>query len=656
MSFKERKKALDQIENYCSNLLKYMKMRKEPYKFNHESISSSSSKRKFRRISRNQKRIDEEISESKGSRSSFNQNSNSKRKSAQNEVEKELDKSLLLNDTIIYQPSLLKNCILKDYQIEGLNWMIDLHTSKANGILADSMGLGKTVQTIAFLAYLEEIHHKKGPHLVVCPLTVTNNWKNELGRFYPSAKVCLLSAKSEQRVEDVKEIKREKPNVVVCSYQAVEANLRELRKIELSYVFIDEGHRMKNTESQFYQAMESLDYEGKMIITGTPLSNNIVELYALLHFLMPQLFKDDRVFKGLFTLKGYKVTIPKEEEESIVKSLHKILEPFMLRRLKQDTNLNLPPKKEIVLTCPLTKLQVEVFKALMSDSVRTREITSGSRVTDLRQAAIHPYLFEGFETDTSVFGEHLMENSGKFIILDKLIKRYCDNRGRKMLIFSQFTSVLNILQDFLVTRDIGYFRLDGSTTLEERYEQMNEFNSDQQDKKIFMLSTRAGGLGINLVAANIVVFLDSDWNPQMDMQAMDRAHRIGQKNEVLVFRLISKNTIEERILECQKMKIKMDFQFIERGRGKLGKLKPQVDSDSFNLKKLSERDMNDLAFFGASNILKASEKIESEDGGDNDQKILDMDIDKLIEECEATTEKKNDELERKVKEFTENAM
>ena len=259
---------------------------------------------------------------------------------------------------------------------------------------------------------------------------------------------------------------------------------------------------------------------------------------------------------------------------------------------------------------------------------------------DLRKASIHPYLFAELDTEPDDLGEHIVKNSGKFLILDRLIQRIVVASKQKVLIFSQFTMVLNIVEDFLNWRGLGYFRLDGSTVLEDRIKFMDEFNDIKQKKQnIFILSTRAGGLGINLIAATNVIILDSDWNPQMDMQAMDRAHRIGQKFPVTVYRLITKKTIEERIIERQTMKIKLDYLIIERGR----KFNKDLNLD-FDINQLNEQELKDLAYFGANDILNLP-----------DEDLDSIDIDKLLDEGERIAEEKNAFLEQKLMQFQEQA-
>ena len=311
---------------------------------------------------------------------------------------------------------------------------------------------------------------------------------------------------------------------------------------------------------------------------------------------MPTIFSSKETFDQYFGSEDREEEPEKYNE--VINKLHQILGPFMLRRLKQDTNLNLPPKKEVYVYCPLSLMQKNLYKSLVASKLNIKEIRSGSLIMDLRKTAIHPYLFPEMDTEESDYGEHLITNSGKFLILDKMLDKFVVKGDSKVLVFSQFTSVLNIAEDFLSWRQLEFLRIDGMTLQEDRVSFMEEFNKPDTKKKIFLLSTRAGGLGINLVASNIVIFLDSDWNPQMDLQAMDRAHRIGQKKPVFVYRLISKNTVDELIIEKQTIKIKLDYLIIERGR----KLNRDLNL-GFDIKTLNEQEIRDIAYFGANNIL-----------------------------------------------------
>ncbi len=384
--------------------------------------------------------------------------------------------------------------------------------------------------------------------------------------------------------------------MIIASYESVTKNLKFLSRIKFSYFVLDEAHKIKNDEAVFSEVVRQIRTSHKLLLTGTPLSNHLTEVWSLLNFTMPTIFSSKETFEQFFGSEDREED--PEQYSEVINKLHSILAPFMLRRLKQDTNLNLPPKKEVYVFCPLSLMQKNLYKSLVASKLNIREIRSGSLIMDLRKTAIHPYLFPDMDTEESDYGEHLITNSGKFLILDKMLDKFVTKGDSKVLVFSQFTSVLNIVEDYLNWRQFEFLRIDGGTSLEDRIGFMEEFQQPDTKKKIFLLSTRAGGLGINLIASNIVIFLDSDWNPQMDLQAMDRAHRIGQKKPVFVYRLISKNTVDELIIEKQTIKIKLDYLIIERGR----KLNRDLNL-GFDIKTLNEQEIRDIAYFGANNIL-----------------------------------------------------
>ena len=313
-------------------------------------------------------------------------------------------------------------------------------------------------------------------------------------------------------------------------------------------MIIDEAHRIKNENSLLSQIIRIYNTKCRLLITGTPLQNNLHELWALLNFLLPDVFSDPELFETYSNAVG-------DEKQDIIKQLHAVLRPFMLRRLKSDVVQDLPPKKELTVFCKLTREQIVTYKAVLRNNVEVLNGTSGERVKllnivmQLRKACNHPYLFDGVEDKTlDPFGDHVVTHSGKLMLLEKLLPRLKAADSR-VLIFSQMTRLLDILEDYCFMRSYTYCRIDGQTGGDVRDAMIEDFNSKGSDKFIFLLSTRAGGLGINLTAADCVVLYDSDWNPQMDLQAQDRAHRLGQTKPVKVFRLITQNSIEEKILD-----------------------------------------------------------------------------------------------------------
>ena len=363
----------------------------------------------------------------------------------------------------------------------------------------------------------------------------------------------------------------------------------------------------------------------RLLLTGTPLQNNLHELWALLNFLLPDIFSSAEQFDEWFDL-----DIDDEEaKKNMISQLHKILRPFMLRRLKADVAKGLPPKTETILMVGMSKMQKQLYKKLLLrdlDSI-TSKVTGKNRtavlniVMQLRKCCGHPYLFEGVEDRTlDPLGEHLVENCGKLSMVDKLLKRLKE-RGHRVLIFTQMTRVLDIMEDFMVMRGYKYCRIDGNTTYEDREKSIDDFNSEGSDIFCFILSTRAGGLGINLQTADTCILYDSDWNPQQDLQAQDRCHRLGQKKPVQVFRLVSENTVEEKIVERAQQKLKLDAMVVQQGRLK--------EKD-----KVTKEELMNAVRFGADAVFRSEEST-----------ITDEDIDVILERGKTKTK----ELAEKIK-------
>lgn len=523
------------------------------------------------------------------------------------------------------QPSILKNGRLKEHQLVGLNWLISLYEIGINGILADEMGLGKTIQTIAFLAYLFQFKNIKGPHLIVCPNSVLGNWKKEFKKWLPSLNVVKLVPRKEVRYEILEEfIIPGNFDVCLTSFEGINICKKELTRIKWKYIIVDEAHRLKNDESVLSKQLRTLKTDLKLLMTGTPLQNNLRELWSLMNFILPELFDDPELFESYANTEK---DLPEDQVEKknmeLITSLHRILRPFILKRTKEVLKQSIPPKKEIHVYLGMTEKQVELYKKiLMKKALSDQSQAVKNVLMQLRKCCNHPYLFQGIEEPgLPPLGNHLVDISGKMIVLDKLLNKL---KGKhQVLLFSQFTTMLDILEDYFIYKQYKYCRIDGETYIDERERQLEEFTKPDSDCFVFLLSTRAGGLGINLATADTVIIYDSDWNPQVDLQAMDRAHRIGQKKIVNVYRLITENTIEEKIIERQKIKLKWDNLVI---------LKNKMSQHNH---KLNKNEMKDLVQFGAKQIFKT-------EGGT----FKEEDIDILLERGEKRAKEMNGKIEK----------
>jgi len=468
---------------------------------------------------------------------------------------------------LVAQPACISNGTMRAYQLEGLNWMIKLYEHGINGILADEMGLGKTLQTISLLGYLKEKRDVQGPHLVIAPKSTLTNWYKEFTRWCPSLRAFQFQGNKEARGR-LKEQYLEQPSsfdVCLTTFDMVIAEKSALNKLVWRYLVIDEAHRIKNEQSVLSQVVRLFSVHFRLLITGTPLQNNLHELWAMLNFLLPDVFESSQQFDEWFN--------PDDQArpDDVLHQLHKILRPFLLRRLKADVEKDLPPKREIKLLIGMTEMQRTWYSNILSKNMEVLYAMGATKtrmhniLMQLRKCANHPYLFEGAEQPPFTNDERLIVNSGKMILLDKLLQRM-HAQGHRVLIFSQMTRMLDILEDYCGLRNWEYCRIDGSTSGEGRDEGMEAFNAPGSTKFLFMLSTRAGGLGINLATADTVILYDSDWNPQLDLQAMDRAHRIGQTREVNVYRFMTEGSVEEKIIDRAQKKLYLDAAVIQQGR------------------------------------------------------------------------------------------
>ncbi|OBA24478.1 hypothetical protein METBIDRAFT_134373 [Metschnikowia bicuspidata var. bicuspidata NRRL YB-4993] len=535
---------------------------------------------------------------------------------------------------------------LRPYQIQGLNWLISLYQNNLSGILADEMGLGKTLQTISFLGFLRYHKNIKGPHIVITPKSTLDNWAREFQKWTPDVRVLVLQGTKEERQDLIaNRLLACDFDVVVASYEIVIREKSSFRKFNWQYIVIDEAHRIKNEESLLSQIIRLFHSKNRLLITGTPLQNNLHELWALLNFILPDVFGDSNAFDLWFNPEESEAT--SEKQEGIVEQLHKVLKPFLLRRIKSDVEKSLLPKQEMNVYIAMSDMQRKWYQKLLEKDLDAVNGANGKKesktrllniVMQLRKCCNHPYLFEGAEPGPPfTTDEHLVYNSKKMIILDKILKKF-QREGSRVLIFSQMSRMLDILEDYCMFRSFEYCRIDGQTDHADRVQAIDDYNAPESSKFVFLLTTRAGGLGINLTSADIVVLFDSDWNPQADLQAMDRAHRIGQTKQVKVFRFITENAIEEKVLERATQKLRLDQLVIQQGRNSGG-----INSGGQqNSKVASKDDLLDMIQFGAAQIFNSQ----------NDSEEGDVDIEALL----AESDKKTKELNKKYEKLDLNAL
>ncbi|XP_072975768.1 probable ATP-dependent DNA helicase CHR719 [Typha angustifolia] len=478
-----------------------------------------------------------------------------------------------IQEKVTEQPSMLQGGELRPYQLEGLQWMLSLFNNNLNGILADEMGLGKTIQTIALIAYLIENKGVSGPHLIIAPKAVLPNWLHEFSTWAPSIMTFLYDGRPEERKSMREEyLGEEKFNVMITHYDLILKDKKFLKKVQWHYMIVDEGHRLKNHECALSRTLVGGGYRirRRLLLTGTPIQNSLQELWSLLNFLLPSIFNSVENFEDWFNAPfadRCDVSLTDEEELLIIRRLHQVIRPFLLRRKKDEVEKFLPSKIQVILKCDLSAWQKAYYQQVtdmgrvgLESGMKSKSLQNLSM--QLRKCCNHPYLFVGEYNMWQK--EQIIRASGKFELLDRILPKL-QRAGHRVLLFSQMTRLIDILEIYLQLYDFKYLRLDGSTKTEERGTLLRQFNAPDSPYFMFLLSTRAGGLGLNLQTADTVIIFDSDWNPQMDQQAEDRAHRIGQKKEVRVFVLISVGSIEEEILERAKQKMGIDAKVIQAG-------------------------------------------------------------------------------------------
>ncbi|XP_055856577.1 chromodomain-helicase-DNA-binding protein Mi-2 homolog isoform X2 [Episyrphus balteatus] len=507
---------------------------------------------------------------------------------------------------------------LHPYQIEGINWLRYSWGQGIDTILADEMGLGKTIQTVTFLYSLYKEGHCKGPFIVAVPLSTVINWEREFELWAPDF-YCITYVGDKDSRAVIREneltfeegaIRGSKPgrirtssfkfNVLLTSYELVSMDAACLGSIDWSVLVVDEAHRLKSNQSKFFRILNSYNIAYKLLLTGTPLQNNLEELFHLLNFLSRRKFNDLNAFQNEFA------DVAKEEQ---VKRLHEMLGPHMLRRLKSDVLKNMPSKSEFIVRVELSPLQKKYYKFILTKNYEALNSKSGGNscslinvMMDLKKCCNHPYLFPSAAEEATLAPgggyelASMTKAAGKLVLLSKMLKLLKD-QGHRVLIFSQMTKMLDILEDFLEGEGYKYERIDGGITGSVRQEAIDRFNAPGAPQFVFLLSTRAGGLGINLATADTVIIYDSDWNPHNDIQAFSRAHRIGQANKVMIYRFVTRNSVEERVTQVAKRKMMLTHLVVRPGMGGKGA-------------NFTKQELDDILRFGTEELFKEDGKEE----------------------------------------------
>lgn len=448
------------------------------------------------------------------------------------------------------------NATLRDYQVSGFEFFKTLSDYQFGGILADEMGLGKTIQTIAFL-----LSNKDKKSIVITPTALIYNWKNELEKFAPTLKVGLLHAAKSEREKILDNI--DNYDVILTTYTTYKNDIDKYKNINFDYCIIDEAQNIKNPDAIITKAIKNVNAKVRFALTGTPIENNLMELWSIFDFIMPGYLYNKSKFKSIFV----------NNDKNIIE-LKNLIKPFILRRTKKEVITELPDKIEQKIIIDLEKEHKRAYKGyvnLITRKIKENNqdnITVFSYLTKLRQLCLSPELM-------------VKNYQGKNSKLDVLINIINDSSDEKILVFSQFTKVLEVIGKRLNEENISYSYLDGKTSAKDRVKLVEEFNTN--NNKVFLISLKAGGTGLNLTSANIVVHFDPWWNPAVEDQASDRAHRIGQKNVVNVIKLIAKDTAEERVINLQETKKELIEDVIN------GNL-----DNSSTLKNLSKDDIIDL--------------------------------------------------------------
>uniref|UniRef100_A0A8V0ZHD1 Chromodomain helicase DNA binding protein 5 n=1 Tax=Gallus gallus TaxID=9031 RepID=A0A8V0ZHD1_CHICK len=524
---------------------------------------------------------------------------------------------------------------LHPYQLEGLNWLRFSWAQGTDTILADEMGLGKTVQTIVFLYSLYKEGHSKGPYLVSmwAPdfYVVTYTGDKESRSVIRENEFSFEdnAIRSGKKVFRMKKEAQIKFHVLLTSYELITIDQAVLGSIEWACLVVDEAHRLKNNQSKFFRVLNSYKIDYKLLLTGTPLQNNLEELFHLLNFLTPERFNN---------LEGFLEEFADISKEDQIKKLHDLLGPHMLRRLKADVFKNMPAKTELIVRVELSQMQKKYYKFILTRNFEALNSKGGGNqvsllniMMDLKKCCNHPYLFPVAAVEAPVLpngsydGNSLVKSSGKLMLLQKMLKKLRDG-GHRVLIFSQMTKMLDLLEDFLEYEGYKYERIDGGITGGLRQEAIDRFNAPGAQQFCFLLSTRAGGLGINLATADTVIIYDSDWNPHNDIQAFSRAHRIGQNKKVMIYRFVTRASVEERITQVAKRKMMLTHLVVRPGLG----------SKSGSMTK---QELDDILKFGTEELFK--DDVEGDNKDVDDSSVIHYDdaaISKLLDRNQDATD------------------
>eukprot|EP00258_Populus_trichocarpa_P050244 XP_024466263.1 chromatin structure-remodeling complex protein SYD isoform X4 [Populus trichocarpa] len=488
-----------------------------------------------------------------------------------------------VKESIAEQPTCLLGGKLREYQMNGLRWLVSLYNNHLNGILADEMGLGKTVQVISLICYLMETKNDRGPFLVVVPSSVLPGWETEINFWAPGIHKIVYSGPPEERRKLFKEkIVHQKFNVLLTTYEYLmnKHDRPKLSKIHWRYIIIDEGHRIKNASCKLNADLRHYQSSHRLLLTGTPLQNNLEELWALLNFLLPNIFNSAEDFSQWFNKpfesngdnSADEALLSEEENLLIINRLHQVLRPFVLRRLKHKVENQLPEKIERLVRCEASAYQKLLMKRVeenLGSIGNSKARTVHNSVMELRNICNHPYLSQlhADEVDTLIpkhFLPPIIRLCGKLEMLDRLLPKL-KATDHRVLFFSTMTRLLDVMEEYLTWKQYRYLRLDGHTSGGDRGSLIDRFNQQDSPYFIFLLSIRAGGVGVNLQAADTVIIFDTDWNPQVDLQAQARAHRIGQKRDVLVLRFETVQTVEEQVRASAEHKLGVANQSITAG-------------------------------------------------------------------------------------------